>query len=184
MDPVSDDLQFIIHVSDESSSDSDESDIKNVFPNFCFARKLIRGISPQNRSRNKMATKTIASATVRAVKKRVLPSRAALILTQSAVAKVKEIMAKEDAKGSIGLKVGVRQRGCNGLSYTLDYAKEKGKLDEEVKQDGVTIIIDKKAQLTLLGTEMDFVEDKLSSEFVFNNPNIKGTCGCGESFSI
>ncbi|CAK1553550.1 unnamed protein product [Leptosia nina] len=159
MDPVSDDLQFIIHVSDESSSDSDESDIKNVFPNFCFARKLIRGISPQNRSRNKMATKTIASATVRAVKKRVLPSRAALILTQSAVAKVKEIMAKEDAKGSIGLKVGVRQRGCNGLSYTLDYAKEKG-------------------------TEMDFVEDKLSSEFVFNNPNIKGTCGCGESFSI
>ncbi|XP_072940279.1 iron-sulfur cluster assembly 1 homolog, mitochondrial [Epargyreus clarus] len=131
-----------------------------------------------------MATKTIASATVRAVKKRVLPSRAALVLTPSAVKKVKEIMAKDEAQGFIGLKVGVRQRGCNGLSYTLDYAKDKGKLDEEVKQDGVTIIIDKKAQLTLLGTEMDFVEDKLSAEFVFNNPNIKGTCGCGESFSI
>lgn len=58
------------------------------------------------------------------------------------------------------------------------------KMDEEVKQDGVTIIIDRKAQLSLLGTEMDFVESKLSSEFVFNNPNIKGTCGCGESFSI
>jgi iron-sulfur cluster assembly accessory protein len=57
-------------------------------------------------------------------------------------------------------------------------------LDEEVVQDGVRIIIDKKAQLSLLGTEMDFVETKLSSEFVFNNPNIKGTCGCGESFSI
>ncbi|KAG6465589.1 iron-sulfur cluster assembly 1 homolog, mitochondrial [Manduca sexta] len=131
-----------------------------------------------------MATKTIASATVRAVKKRVLPSRAALVLTPSAVNKVKEIMQKEAAKGYIGLKVGVRQRGCNGLSYTLDYAKNKDKLDEEVKQDGVTIIIDKKAQLTLLGTEMDYVEDKLSAEFVFNNPNIKGTCGCGESFSI
>lgn len=98
-----------------------------------------------------MATKTIASATVRAVKKRILPSRAALTLTPSAVNKVKEIMAKEEAKGFIGLKVGVRQRGCNGLSYTLDYAKSKDKLDEEVKQDGVTIIIDKKAQLTLLG---------------------------------
>lgn len=98
-----------------------------------------------------MATKSIASATVRAVKKRMLPSRAALVLTPTAVQKVKEIMSKEEAKGFIGLKVGVRQRGCNGLSYTLDYASTKGKLDEEVKQDGVTIIIDKKAQLTLLG---------------------------------
>ncbi|XP_053602472.1 iron-sulfur cluster assembly 1 homolog, mitochondrial [Plodia interpunctella] len=131
-----------------------------------------------------MATKAVASATVRAVKKRVLPSRAALVLTPSAVNKIKEIMSKEEAKGFVGLKVGVRQRGCNGLSYTLDYAINKEKLDEEVKQDGVTIIIDKKAQLTLLGTEMDYVEDKLSAEFVFNNPNIKGTCGCGESFSI
>ena len=60
----------------------------------------------------------------------------------------------------------------------------KSKLDEIVEQDGVTIIIDKKAQLTLLGTEMDYVESKLASEFVFNNPNITGTCGCGESFSV
>jgi iron-sulfur cluster assembly 1 len=70
------------------------------------------------------------------------------------------------------------------LSYTLDYASQKDKLDEEVIQDGVRIIIDKKAQLSLLGTEMDFVENKIASEFVFNNPNIKGTCGCGESFNI
>ena len=64
------------------------------------------------------------------------------------------------------------------------FISDKVKFDEEVLQDGVKVFIDRKAQLTLLGTEMDFVENKLSAEFVFNNPNIKGTCGCGESFNI
>ncbi|KAI4489028.1 PREDICTED: iron-sulfur cluster assembly 1 homolog, mitochondrial [Polistes canadensis] len=130
-----------------------------------------------------MASSMMAAATVRAVKgRKILSTRAALTLTPNAVKKIKEIL--DNKSEYIGLKVGVKQRGCNGLSYTLDYAKEKSKLDEEVVQDGVRIIIDKKAQLSLLGTEMDYIENKLSSEFVFNNPNIKGTCGCGESFSV
>ncbi|XP_014217340.1 iron-sulfur cluster assembly 1 homolog, mitochondrial [Copidosoma floridanum] len=132
---------------------------------------------------SEMASRIVASATVRAVKgRKILPSRAALVLTPNAINKIKEIL--HDKPEYIGLKVGVRQRGCNGLSYTLDYATEKSKLDEEVIQDGVCVIIDTKAQLSLLGTEMDYIENKLSSEFVFNNPNIKGTCGCGESFSV
>ncbi|XP_014095451.1 iron-sulfur cluster assembly 1 homolog, mitochondrial [Bactrocera oleae] len=130
-----------------------------------------------------MSTKVVATATVRALKgRKLLPTRAALTLTNSAVNRIKELL--KDKPECTGLKVGVRQRGCNGLSYTLDYAKEKDKFDEEVVQDGVKVFIDKKAQLSLLGTEMDFVESQLSSEFVFNNPNIKGTCGCGESFSF
>ncbi|XP_069817870.1 iron-sulfur cluster assembly 1 homolog, mitochondrial [Dendropsophus ebraccatus] len=126
---------------------------------------------------------SIVRATIRAVSKRKLQAtRAALTLTPSAVNKVKKLL--EDKPDHIGLKVGVRTRGCNGLSYYLEYAKTKGPSDEEVVQDGVRVFIEKKAQLTLLGTEMDYIEDILSSEFVFNNPNIKGTCGCGESFNI
>lgn len=122
-------------------------------------------------------------ASVRAaMRKKPIPQRAALVLTQAAVEKVKFLLKNKPE--AIGLRVGVKQRGCNGLSYTLDYACSSEKFDEEVTQDGVRVFIDKKAQLTLLGTEMDFVEDKLSSEFVFNNPNIKGTCGCGESFTV
>ncbi|KAL8558566.1 Iron-sulfur cluster assembly 1 mitochondrial [Nucella lapillus] len=130
-----------------------------------------------------MAARAIGRATVRAVtKKKLTPQRAPLVLTQNAVKKLKNLM--DERPEMVGVKVGVKTRGCNGLSYTLEYAQEKGKFDEEVLQDGVKVYIDSKAQLTLLGTEMDFVESKLSSEFVFNNPNIKGTCGCGESFNV
>ena len=134
------------------------------------------------RSFRKMSGRSAATATVRAVKRRLIPTKAALSLTPTAVNRIKLLLMNQP--GSQGLRIGVRQRGCNGLSYTLDYEEKKEKFDEEVVQDGVKIFIDKKAQLSILGTEMDFQESKLASEFVFNNPNISGTCGCGESFSL
>ncbi|XP_025223573.1 iron-sulfur cluster assembly 1 homolog, mitochondrial-like isoform X1 [Theropithecus gelada] len=124
---------------------------------------------------------SLIQATVQAVSKRKLPTWATLTLTPPAVNKIKQLL--KDKPEHLGVKVSVPTRGSNGLSYTLEYTKIKGDSDEVI-QDGVRVFIKKKAKLTLLGTEMDYVEDKLSSEFVFNNPNIKGTCGCIESFNI
>ncbi|CAB3398805.1 unnamed protein product [Caenorhabditis bovis] len=126
----------------------------------------------------------IGGATARVVKgvMRTKPTRAALTLTNEAVKRIQVLLKqKDDAKA---LRIGVRQKGCNGLTYTLEYANKKEKFDEEVEQDGVRVWIEPKAQLSLLGSEMDYISNKLTSEFVFRNPNIKGTCGCGESFSI
>lgn len=82
------------------------------------------------------------------------------------------------------IKIGVTSKGCSGLSYDLQYVTEPNKYDEVVEQEGVKIIIDSKALLTIVGSEMDWVDDKLSNRFVFKNPNSKGTCGCGESFHV
>ncbi|KAI6218994.1 Fe-S-biosyn domain-containing protein [Aphelenchoides fujianensis] len=106
----------------------------------------------------------------------------AITLTPQAVDRIKQLLAEQP--NMTALRIGVKERGCNGLTYTLDYAHAKEKFDEEIVQDGVKVWIDMKAQLSVLGSKMDYVEDRLASEFVFRNPNIKGTCGCGESFSI
>jgi len=107
----------------------------------------------------------------------------AMTLTDAAAERVKALLAKR-GKPSAGIKIGVRTKGCSGLSYTLEYADARGKFDEVVEAKGVVVIIDPKATLFILGTEMDYVEDKLQSGFVFRNPNEKGRCGCGESFHV
>lgn len=107
----------------------------------------------------------------------------ALNITDRAAEHIQALLSKRD-KPSVGIKVGVRTRGCSGLSYTIEYADEIGKFDEVVEDKGVTVLIDPKAVMFLLGTEMDFQDDKFKSGFVFNNPNEKGRCGCGESFNV
>ena len=104
-------------------------------------------------------------------------------LTDSAAARVQEIMSNA-AVPPFGLRVGVKNGGCAGMSYTMEMAAEAAPADEVIEDKGVRILIDPKAVLFLLGTEMDFKVDKLSSGFVFQNPNQTSACGCGESVAI
>ena len=107
----------------------------------------------------------------------------AVKLTDAAATRIREIM--ENAEGKFqGVRVGVTNAGCAGMSYTMDYAEDAKPFEEVVEDKGVKIFIDPKAIMFLIGTEMDFVREKLGARFVFNNPNQTAACGCGESVSI
>ena len=104
-------------------------------------------------------------------------------LTETAAARIKDILGRAD-QPIAGVRVGVKNGGCAGMSYTMEYAERANPTDEVVDDKGVRLLIDPKAVLFLLGTEMDFKVDKLSSGFVFNNPNQTSACGCGELVAL
>lgn len=106
----------------------------------------------------------------------------AMTLTDAAAKRVADLMAAKP--GVKGLRIGIRKGGCAGMEYTMDWAEEVGKFDEVIEEKGAVVLIDPAAIMYLLGTEMDFKTDKLSSQFVFNNPNQKSACGCGESVNL
>ena len=93
-------------------------------------------------------------------------------------------MIEGRGKPTAGIRIGVRTKGCSGLSYTLEFADKQEPMDEVIEADGIKLLVDPKASLFLIGTEMDYEEEKLKSGFVFRNPNEKGRCGCGESFHV
>jgi iron-sulfur cluster assembly protein len=104
-------------------------------------------------------------------------------LTERAAERIKAIMAEKGAAGA-GLRIGIKKGGCAGMEYTMEWAAEPSPHDEVVEMGGAKVLIDPKAVMYLLGTEMDYRTEKLASQFVFSNPNQTGACGCGESVNL
>lgn len=124
-------------------------------------------------------TETTAPAASRPVRQR----PAAVILTPSAEARIATLMASAP-EGAIGVKLSTPRRGCSGLAYSVDYVTEANPLDERIETPGGLFFIDSASVLYLVGSTMNWQEDDFTAGFVFQNPNAKGTCGCGESFTI
>ncbi|OCB92059.1 hypothetical protein A7U60_g623 [Sanghuangporus baumii] len=114
-------------------------------------------------------------------KPRLVGRKAALTLTPAAVYRLRALLTGPHPQL---IRIGVRNKGCAGMSYHLEYVDKPGPFDEIVEQDGVRVLIDSKALFSIIGSEMDWVEDRLSAKFAFKNPNVKDACGCGESFNI
>ncbi|MFQ5954140.1 MAG: HesB/IscA family protein [Kiloniellales bacterium] len=106
-----------------------------------------------------------------------------ITLTEAAARRAKALIERAD-KPVLGLRVGVRSRGCSGLSYFVEYADEQKRFEDMIEDKGVRIFVDPASTMFLIGSEMDYVEDKIQSGFVFTNPNEKSRCGCGESFNV
>ncbi len=104
-------------------------------------------------------------------------------LTDAAASRIRDIMAQSNGQ-YIGVRVGVTNGGCAGQAYTMDYADKQLPLDEAIEDKGVRIFVDPKAVMFLIGTEMDYVREKLAARFIFHNPNQTEACGCGESVTL
>ena len=106
-----------------------------------------------------------------------------LTLTDAAAAQARKLMGKADSE-AIGLRVGIKTAGCSGLQYQVEFAKDQKPFEDKIEDKGVTIFIDPAAVMFIIGSEMDWAEDKFASSFTFNNPNETARCGCGESFTV
>jgi iron-sulfur cluster assembly protein len=110
-------------------------------------------------------------------------AHAPITVTDTALNRLQFLLSSR-GKSSAGIRIGIKTKGCSGLSYTLEFADAKNPFDEEMSLGNINIFIDPKATLFILGTEMDFVETEVQSGFTFTNPNEKGRCGCGKSFHV
>jgi len=113
---------------------------------------------------------------------KIMSKKQLIQLTSNAAKQIKTLL-NQRGKPSIGIRIGIKSGGCSGLKYFIEYADTKNHFDEIIHEKGVTILVDPKALMYLLGTQMDFISEQFKSGFVFTNPNAKGQCGCGSSFN-
>lgn len=138
-----------------------------------FGRAPLRGLS----------TTSVTPSASSAATSRLRRPPAALEVTPAAADRIRYLLSRRTPPAA-GVRIGLRTRGCNGMAYTLNYADDANSFDEKVEIEGAKVFIDPRALMHIVGTKMDFVDNDLVSEFVFHNPNAKGTCGCGESFNV
>ena len=112
-----------------------------------------------------------------------MTQRNIMSITEAAASRVRSMLEKRDPAPA-GLRIGVKSKGCSGLSYSMEYAEEIDPRDEVVEANGIRVLVESSAVMFLAGTEMDYVEDSMKAGFVFRNPNETSRCGCGESFSV
>ncbi len=143
-------------------------------------RRLKSSLASADKVQELRSNSSLMSSTSRPRRRR--PMRNTIELTDGAVRRLHEIMLQKPE--AVGVRLGVKRRGCNGYTYTLNFVFEPPAKDEEIVRDGVRLFVDPSASLFLAGTIMDWSETDLRSEFVFSNPNADGTCGCGESFNV
>ncbi|GMG06691.1 hypothetical protein B5S33_g1782 [[Candida] boidinii] len=177
--------------SSNSNTDSTIMEIENNFnknvsnlsstPSSSWSKHSFSLPTEQQQPEREQQPKNLQDKKQKKKRRQLKPRKALITLTPHAVYHLKNLMNLPDPKL---IRIGVQNRGCSGLSYHLEYVSKPENFDEMIEQDGVKVLIDSKALFSIVGSEMDWVDDKLSSKFVFKNPNSKGTCGCGESFMV
>mmetsp|Transcript_17046 Transcript_17046/g.23855 ORF Transcript_17046/g.23855 Transcript_17046/m.23855 type:complete len:157 (-) Transcript_17046:195-665(-) len=149
-----------------------------------LATVALRGTLPARFTRSGLFSAFSTSSSQQRVSR--IPKKDVVTVTEAAAQRIKALLENKKDSKVAGVRLGVKTRGCNGLSFVLGYQEEgKGdKFDEKVSAHGVDVYIDSKAVFYIVGTKMDWIEDDLRAEFTFDNPNAKGQCGCGESFNV
>jgi iron-sulfur cluster assembly accessory protein len=165
------------------------SNRRNKLPGVVLFQKQLFSTAAQVEESTEQPITTTKAKTARKPRRSLIDDKNPIIVTDRAAARIRELLQGESAvaAGAVGLRLGVKRRGCNGLSYTLNYATAetvKAGKDIPMESHGIQVYIDPMALFNVVGTVMDWEESEMASEFTFQNPNSKGECGCGESFNV